>query len=117
MDKMKRPNVWRWVSVLSIHLLFLVPAHGAEMRKMAFKKIGDVVLHLHVFDSEGARNFPGAAERSPSSSPPVAKTDRIAILFFFGGGWVKGKPTQFYPHCRHFAGKGAVAISAACCWI
>ncbi len=37
---------------------------------------------------------------------------RAAIVFFFGGGWVGGAPTQFYPHCRHLAERGMVAFSA-----
>jgi hypothetical protein len=37
-----------------------------------------------------------------------------AMVFFFGGGWVRGTPIQFYPECAHFAAKGHVAISADC---
>jgi len=39
-------------------------------------------------------------------------TGRPAIVFFFGGGWVGGNPQQFFPHCRHLASLGMVAISA-----
>ena len=35
-----------------------------------------------------------------------------AIVFFFGGGWVGGRPEQFYPQARHLATRGMVAISA-----
>ena len=34
------------------------------------------------------------------------------VVFFFGGGWNGGSPSQFYPHCRYFASRGMVAISA-----
>jgi len=37
---------------------------------------------------------------------------RAAIAFFFGGGWVKGSPTQFHPHCRRLAERGMAAFSA-----
>ncbi|MBL4884088.1 MAG: alpha/beta hydrolase fold domain-containing protein [Planctomycetaceae bacterium] len=37
---------------------------------------------------------------------------RPAIVFFFGGGWVGGAPTQFYPHSRYLADRGIVAFSA-----
>lgn len=37
---------------------------------------------------------------------------RPAIVFFFGGGWNGGSPSQFYPHCRHLAEQGMVAIAA-----
>lgn len=37
---------------------------------------------------------------------------RPAIVFFFGGGWVGGSPSQFYPQSRYLASRGMVAISA-----
>lgn len=37
---------------------------------------------------------------------------RPAIVFFFGGGWVSGTPSQFYPHAAYLASRGMVAISA-----
>jgi len=52
-------------------------------------------LQLHIFKP-----------KTESSSP------RPAIVFFFGGGWVSGSPSQFYPHCRHLADRGMVAIAA-----
>jgi acetyl esterase/lipase len=42
----------------------------------------------------------------PSSSPaPV-------VVFFHGGLWDTPTPTQFVPHCLHFASRGAVAVAA-----
>ena len=35
-----------------------------------------------------------------------ASDRRPAIVFFFGGGWVGGTPTQFYPHSRYLASRG-----------
>lgn len=63
---------------------------------LTYKTIGQVELHLHVFDPEDLR--PG--------------DQRPAIVFFFGGGWKGGSPTQFYPQCRHLASRGMVAMSA-----
>ncbi|NWG45967.1 MAG: alpha/beta hydrolase fold domain-containing protein [Alphaproteobacteria bacterium] len=37
---------------------------------------------------------------------------RAAILFFFGGGWSGGNPSQFAPHAKHFADRGMVAMAA-----
>jgi acetyl esterase/lipase len=37
---------------------------------------------------------------------------RSAIVFFFGGGWNSGSPSQFYPHCEYLAKRGMVAMSA-----
>ena len=34
-----------------------------------------------------------------------------AILFFHGGLWDVSMPTQFSPHCLHFASRGMVAVS------
>jgi len=47
----------------------------------------------------------------PSGHVP-SQDSRPAIVFFFGGGWVGGKPSQFYPQCEHLAKRGMVAISA-----
>jgi acetyl esterase/lipase len=41
-----------------------------------------------------------------------ATDKRPAVVFFFGGGWVAGSPSQFEPECRHFAERGMVAITA-----
>jgi acetyl esterase len=60
-----------------------------------YKTVGDVALKLHIFEPAGP-----------------AKTNRPAIVFFFGGGWTNGSPTQFEQHCRHLAARGMVAITA-----
>ncbi len=62
---------------------------------VGFKKVGSARLHLHVFE--------------PRLS---GETARPAIMFFFGGGWVGGRPAQFYPFCAYFASRGMVALSA-----
>jgi acetyl esterase/lipase len=78
---------------------------GAEKKSLAdykpdrmevYKKVGEVELKMHIFepDKEGSR----------SKTP--------AIVFFFGGGWVGGNPSQFYPHCRHLAKRGMLAMAA-----
>ena len=63
-------------------------------RKLTFKNINDVELQLHLFE------------------PQETGDRRPAIVFFFGGGWNGGSPSQFYPHCRHLADQGMVAMSA-----
>lgn len=37
---------------------------------------------------------------------------RPVVVFFHGGFWDSPTPTQFVPHCLHFAGRGAVAVAA-----
>jgi acetyl esterase/lipase len=45
--------------------------------------------------------------------PGWTKEDkRPAIVFFFGGGWIKGSINQFIPQAEYFAGRGMVAARA-----
>ena len=68
----------------------------APTRKIVYKTVGDVSLNLHVFQPPGH----------------MASDRRGAIVFFFGGGWVGGSPSQFYPHCAYLASRGMVAMAA-----
>lgn len=61
-----------------------------------YKVVGDTEFKLHIF--------------YPKGHQPTDK--RPGIVFFFGGGWVSGSPSQFFPHCRHLASRGMVAMSA-----
>lgn len=63
---------------------------------LRYKQVGDTELDLHVFNPEG---------HSASDSRP-------AIVFFFGGGWKGGSPSQFFPQCAYLADRGMVAMSA-----
>lgn len=65
-------------------------------KQVPYKTIGNVQLMLDVFLPEMA---------SPSGTLP-------GIVFFHGGGWKGGSPGQFHPHCRYFASRGMVAMSA-----
>lgn len=87
--------------------LFALPAladkHGDPVQpvKVVYKQTvtaedKPVELHLHIFKPEGWS----------------ADDARPGIVFFFGGGWTGGKPSQFYPHCRDLAELGIVAVSA-----
>lgn len=68
----------------------------APTRELTYKTVGDVSLQLHIFEPASHRS----SERRP------------CVVFFFGGGWVGGTPSQFYPHCYYLASRGMVAISA-----
>jgi acetyl esterase/lipase len=61
-----------------------------------YKTVNGTELKLHVFAPEG---------HSPSQKRP-------AIVFFFGGGWTNGSPTQFAPQSKYLANRGMVAIVA-----
>jgi acetyl esterase/lipase len=97
----------RWKNFLIAAFAFighLAPSHSeqpAEPKLIPYKTTSDarkepVKLHLHVF--------------TPNDN--LGKNNRPAIVFFFGGGWMGGTPSQFYPQCRHLAQRGMVAISA-----
>lgn len=63
-------------------------------RTETYKRIGDTNLVVHIFESS------------------ENKTNRAAIVFFFGGGWTSGSPGQFEQQAQHFASRGVVAIAA-----
>jgi acetyl esterase/lipase len=65
-------------------------------KQIVYKTVGETELKLHIFTPEGHQ----------------VSDNRPAIVFFFGGGWTRGTPEQFYPHCRYLASRGMVAISA-----
>jgi acetyl esterase len=64
-------------------------------RRITYKKVGDIELQLHVFDP------------SPRPNKPMP-----AIVFFFGGGWSGGAPSQFYHQSKYLSQHGIMAISA-----
>jgi acetyl esterase/lipase len=60
-----------------------------------YKSVGDVKLPIHIISPAGHR-----------------KSDkRPAAVFFFGGGWRNGTPTQFEHQCRYLASRGMVAMT------
>ena len=60
-----------------------------------YRKVGETELKVWIF------------EPTQKSAKPLP-----AIVFFFGGGWTGGSPTQFEPQSRHLAGRGMIAIVA-----
>ena len=44
--------------------------------------------------------------------PASSQGKRAAIIFFHGGGFVQGRPAQFFHHCQHLADRGLVAATA-----
>ncbi|NQY64533.1 MAG: alpha/beta hydrolase [Alteromonadaceae bacterium] len=61
-----------------------------------YKKINDISLSLHVFNPKNHN----------------LDDNRPAIVFFHGGGWNQGHPSQFYKQSQYLAERGMVAISA-----
>ncbi len=64
-------------------------------RKAIYSELDGVELSLALF---------GLGQGSNGALP--------AILFFHGGTWTGGSPTQFYPWAKHYAELGWVAVSA-----
>jgi acetyl esterase/lipase len=69
---------------------------GIEKTKVVYKAVGPTQLHLHIFKPK----------------EKLSKDMASAIIFFHGGGWRYGDPSQFYQHCKYFASRGMVAVSA-----
>lgn len=67
-----------------------------DARSEIYRKVGDVELKIHFF--------------MPPGHKPTDK--RPAIIFFFGGGWLRGSPGQFVPQCKYFASRGMVTATA-----
>jgi acetyl esterase/lipase len=66
--------------------------HGSET--LIYKKVGNRELELLVDQPAGPK---------PAAGAP-------ACVFFFGGGWVGGSPSQFARHSAYLASRGMVGI-------
>ena len=90
------------ILVATLVLVCVVTGHAAKTEDFApdktvvYKKVGDLQLKLDIFYPPGRR----AADKRP------------CIVFFHGGAWNGGAPSQFYPHCDYLASRGMVAMSA-----
>lgn len=60
-----------------------------------YKTVGDIGLPIHIIYPKGHRNSQGLP----------------AAVFFFGGGWRVGTPSQFEHQCRYLASRGMVAMT------
>lgn len=65
-------------------------------RVVPYKETPQTELRLHIFNPAGLKK----GDKRP------------AIVFYFGGGWNGGSPSQFYPQAKHLAERGMVAICA-----
>lgn len=70
------------------------PNDAQPDRSVVYRRIDGLDLHLQVFTPTG------------SAKP------RPGIVFFHGGAWRKGSPSQFFWQARYLAERGMVAISA-----
>lgn len=72
------------------------PPEILDAEKYTFKNVDNINLDLWVFSPE---------DKATDQKLP-------AIVFFFGGGWSKGSPSQFVAHCEYLKARGMVAIVA-----
>lgn len=83
-------------NLLLFVFLYLVPFSSAaqDSCQLTYKKVDTVTLKMWVY------------------YPERFKTDqkRTAIVFFYGGGWIGGKISQFEPYAKHYVAKGMVAF-------
>ena len=99
---------------LALALLSLCVALSADAQeKTAKKKAGGYPPTIEGTKSETYRKV-GDTELKVWIFEPATKATKPlpAIVFFFGGGWVGGSPTQFEPQSRHLASRGMIAIVA-----
>ena len=99
---------------LALALLSLCVALTAGAQdKTSKKKAGGYPPDIEGTKSETYRKVGGAELKVWIFEPAAKPTKPLpAIVFFFGGGWVGGSPTQFEPQSRHLAGRGMIAIVA-----
>ncbi len=93
---------WRWVAAL----LVAAPAMAAagaddstsleDAERRVYRSVDGTELVLYVF----------------RPSPPAPEGGYPAIVFFGGEGWRTVTPGEFAPHCRYFASRGMVAMTA-----
>lgn len=82
------------VTALLVTLFFTQLATLQAEDSLVYKKVGDRELKLFI-------EKPAAWK---------AEDQRPAIVFFFGGGWVGGTPTQFLKQSEYLASRGMVGI-------
>ena len=77
-------------------LLIVLTAHAQDIepRQVPYKITPQDTLDLFIF------------------APNQSTSPTSAIVFFFGGGWVRGNPSQFFEHSKYLASRGMLAICA-----
>lgn len=76
----------------ALHAAPTYPPKIADARTEVYRTVDGVDLKVWIFGKK------------------VADQSKPAILFFFGGGWNAGSPSQFEAQARHLAGRGMIAM-------
>jgi len=96
--------------VLSLVLAVTCPMAAVSAdAALEFPEIRGVTRETRTYKKVGGTNL----AMTICFPPGHADTDkRPAIVFFFGGGWTSGTPTQFERQCEYLASRGMVAMMA-----
>jgi acetyl esterase len=98
------------ISLTAICIAFNCFAVEAAEKSERVFAADQVVAYKTVSKADGSSDALDLHVFQPTGHQATNKTP--CILFFFGGGWNGGSPSQFFPHCEYFAQRGLVAISA-----
>jgi acetyl esterase/lipase len=91
-----RKHKWQIVGLLWLLLAGRALPASQPDEMPVYKQVDGADLRLHIF-------YP---------ADHAATDKRTCVVFFFGGGWVGGRPQQFYSYCEFLREQGGVAISA-----
>jgi acetyl esterase len=94
MEMSMKPPLFALIALAAVRILSAAETKPLIGEARVYKRVGERELRLHVVKPEGWK----ASDRRP------------AIVFYFGGGWVQGAPTQFNEHSVYFASRGLVCI-------
>jgi acetyl esterase/lipase len=76
-----------------------------EARDREILKDAETYVYAERPEGDLAAHVFGPKNRADDKPAPL-------VVFFHGGFWDTPMPTQFVPHCLHFASRGAVAVAA-----
>ena len=85
---------YRGIHFLTIAILSIATTVSRAAETLAYKKVAGRELKLFIDKPSGW----------------AASDKRPAIVFFFGGGWVGGTPTQFVKQSEYLATRGMVGV-------
>jgi acetyl esterase len=91
---------------MSLVLIALVSPASAKSKSLNLKLAGATEKTYKTIDGFDLKMW------IFSPADHKASDKRPAAVFFFGGGWNGGTPTQFEPHARYLASRGMVAAIA-----
>lgn len=107
------PQPWILGLILvAFQTFFGAHLHGQEPAiEQSLRKAGAVVeVYKTTEDADGDKVALNMYIFKPKDHQ--ATDQRPAVVFFFGGGWRSGKPSQFTQHCKYLASRGMVAMTA-----